>query len=173
MIAFLASAFCLLAYGVTQQTLRHLADDPQRQIAQDDAAALMAGSSPVAIVPSSTIDLRGSLAPFVIIFDQSGNPIVSSGKLDGATPAPPKGVFADAAQWGEDRVTWEPQSGVRIATIIVPYSSSAGSGYVLAGRSLNEIDEYENQAFSIAAAAWLCTVIGGAILSWILFGGKK
>jgi hypothetical protein len=171
-IIFLSSTFCLLAYSVTQQALRHLADDPQQQIAEDAAAALAVGATPASLIPSSTIDIGQSLAPFAIVFDQSGDPIVGSGKLNGIIPVPPKGVFVSASQSGEDRITWQPEPGVRIAAIIVPYAASSGSGFVLAGRSLREIELYENQTFLIAAATWLLSVVFGGILSWLFFSSK-
>ena len=99
---------------------------------------MSAGKSALAVVPAGVpVDIAGSLAPFMTIYDDSGVPIASSGHLDGALPRLPQGVLDYARAHGENRVTWQPLTGVRVAAVVTRYSGQA-SGFVLAGRSLRE-----------------------------------
>ncbi len=45
---------------------------------------------------------------------------------------------------GENRITWQPRPDVRIASIILYYHSAVSEGYILAGRSLREIEKRES-----------------------------
>ncbi len=155
--ACLMTLFALLAYVLVQQDLRQSANDPQIQMAEDN------------ISPASlpAIDISQSLAPFVIIFDDNGKPIASSGTLNGATPVPPAGVFdyvrtsgggnlRPTDVFGEDRFTWEPESGVRVAAVVV----RQGSDFILAGRNIREVERREDRAVLTTLAAWLVGVVG-------------
>ena len=135
------TGLCGLVFLEMQQVIRQSANDPQIQMAEDAAARLAAGAAADATVPRATVDIASSLAPFVIVYDAQDRVIASSATLDGATPRLPEGVLAAARQSGEDRVTWEPRAGVRIAAVVVPYHGGA----VLAGRSLREVERREVQ----------------------------
>src|SRR4249919_220504 len=128
----LATALCGLVYVAVQQDLRTGANDPQQQIVEDAAARLDAGAAPTAIVGPGTVDIARSLAPFVVVYDGSGAVLATDGMLDGVAPRVPHGVLESARASGRDAVTWQPRSGVRVATVTVPWSG----GTVLAGRSL-------------------------------------
>ena len=128
-----------------QQNLRQSANDPQIQMAEDGITENL-----------PTIDISKSLAPFEIIFDESGNPISSSGILNGAIPTIPSGIFQYVRNFGEDRFTWQPTSSVRISAVVV----QTNSGFILAGRSLREIEKRENQALIFSCLAWLFGVSG-------------
>ncbi|GEM_PF-3869856 len=72
--------------------------------------------------------------------------------LNGIAPVPSIGVFENAKIRGRNIFTWEPQSGVRVATVIVPYYTveGGGSGFVLVGRSLCEMERViEEIAFDV------------------------
>jgi hypothetical protein len=70
------------------------------------------------------------------VFDDSGNVLGSSATLHGAIPIYPSGVLDYTLKNGEDRLTWQPERGVRMATVVVRYSK----GFVMAGRSLREVE---------------------------------
>jgi hypothetical protein len=137
-----------LVYAVVQQNYRSNANDPQIQMATDARVALTQGASPQSLVPSNHIDIAQSLAPYLIIYDSNGKPAASSATLNGQTPTPPSGVFADARTMDMDTLTWEPATGVRSAIVVVHYAG----GYVLAGRSLNIIEERESNLELISGA---------------------
>jgi len=162
-LAVLTFAFCGLVYLAVQQNLRIGANDPQIQMAEDIASSLSGGANPASLVPSSDIDIATSLAPFVVIFDSTGNVIVSSGLLHGKNLTLPAGVLDYVKANGEDRLTLQPEPGVRIAAVIVPVSG-ANSGYVLTGRSLRETEYRIDQFGLLVVAALLATLAASLVV---------
>ncbi len=149
------TVLCGLIYLAVQQDLRQGANDPQIQMAEDAATALVNGKSPNEIIPASTIVTIGeSLAPYLVVFDEAGNPIAGSGRLNGALPTLPPGVFGFTKVYGEDRFTWQPEPYIRQAAIVVHYNG-AQSGFVLAGRSLRETEIREARLEIEVGAAWI------------------
>jgi hypothetical protein len=160
------SAFCLLAYAVGQQDLRQSANDPQIQIAEDTAAALNVGTTITNFSVPKKVDIAKSLAPFIVIYDVQGKVLSATGELHGLVPIIPFGVLQNAKVHGESRVTWQPERGVRIASVTVPFSG----GFVTAGRSLREVENREDNIFNLVAAFWLAGVF--AVLALGLFFRK-
>jgi hypothetical protein len=158
------SAFCVLVYTAVQQSYRQSADDPQIQMANDAASALMNGHSADSLVPATKVSVDQSLAPFLIIYDASGNELASSAWLDGETPVLPNGVLDSTKQLGENRISWQPRDGVRIATVIVFYQD----GFVLAGRNMREVEQREAQVSMFAGITWILAMV--ATLAVITFG---
>ena len=139
--ALLVSGVYFTIYAAVQHALRIGANDPQIQLAEDTAARL--GQGRPAIDPSGdAVDVATSLAPFLIVYDPSGQVVASSAQLAGRTPPLPAGVLRDATPGHEDRLTWQPQPGVRLASVVV----ATPQGYVLAGRSLREVERRERDA---------------------------
>jgi hypothetical protein len=134
--AIITAGLCGLVYLTVQQALRMGANDPQIQMAEDAASALNGGVSIDSVVPATKVEITNSLAPFIIVFDDSGKVSASSATLRGSVPVYPGGVLDYTRQHGEDRVTWQPEKGVRMATVVVRYDD----GFVLAGRSLREVE---------------------------------
>jgi hypothetical protein len=134
-----------LIYATAQQVLRQGANDPQIQLAEDGASALAQGAPTDSILPSGMVDLATSLAPFVMVWDDSGKLLAASGQLHGSAPEIPSGILDYARIHGEDRITWQPKTGVRIAAIFVHAQGGSG-GFVMAGRSLREVEKREDQA---------------------------
>ena len=166
-VAVVAIGCCGLVYVAVQQELRQRGNDPQIQLAEDAAHALDAGAMPATLVGSAKVDLAASLAPFVVIFDMSGRVLATDGRLDGQDPTPPLGVLDAARTNSQNKVTWQPRAGVRIATVTVPWSG----GTVMAGRSLREVERQEDNALLLAGAACVAmlAVIGVAALvaAWL------
>jgi len=158
------TALCGLVYVSVQQSLRQGANDPQIQMAEDAARALGNGAGVESIVPAAQVDMNNSLAAFLIIYDAEGRPQAGSGLLDGSLPEIPKGVLEYAGQNGQNRVSWQPEDGVRIAAVVTPYED----GFVLAGRSLREVEKRELQVQGFAAAVWIFGLL--ASLAAIGFG---
>jgi hypothetical protein len=158
-------------YAISQQVLRMSANDPQIQLAEDGATRLREGEAPAAVVPERHVDMASSLAPFVIVYDDSGLSVASSAKLDGRIPTPPRGVLDNVRSYGEDRVTWQPRPGVRIASVV----TRTPGGFLVAGRNMREVQIREDRVLKLAAVAWL--VANSAVLGlWLvtpLFGGSK
>ncbi len=154
-----------VVYGTQQQALRQGANDPQIQIAEDGAADLGRGAAPDAVAGQGTVDMAASLAPFTIVYDGQGRVLASSARLDGVTPSLPSGVLEYARAHGQDRLTWQPRPGVRIAAVV----ERAGDGAVLSGRSLREVEARVDQLDMLCMAGWL----GGlAVLAAAVIGGQ-
>src|SRR5579859_1420898 len=160
-----------LVYGTAQHSLRAGADDPQIQLAEDTAAALAGGQTPQAVIPATKVNMAASLAPYLMIFDAQGRLIASSVQLNGGPPILPSGVFAEARQRGELRFTWspDPQAGVRSAVVVAPVTGPA-PGFVLAGRSLREVEKREDDLLWLTTVAWLAglglTGVASGLLVW-------
>jgi hypothetical protein len=157
-LAVLAGAVAALVYLTAQQVWRQQANDPQVQLAEDAAARLAAGAAPAAVVLPEPVDIGRSLAPFVTVFDASGRVLATSGRLHAADPVPPAGVLARARRTGGNGVTWQPEPGVRIATIEVAVHGSDGT-VVLAGRSLREVERRVSRFGTIVALGLLATLV--------------
>src|SRR6266849_11215871 len=168
LVAIVVTGLIGLLYAAVQQDLRQGANDPQIQMAED-AAVKLAGGQPVqSVVPSEKVDIAKSLAPYLIIFDANGNPIDSSAQLDGQTPTIPSGVFDSVRQNGEDRFTWQPQTGVRSAVVVTQYKGS-NSGFVLAGRSLREVEKREDNLMLVLLVGWVVIILVTFVATAILF----
>ncbi len=159
----LAVLTCGLVYAAVQQDLRSGANDPQLQMAEDAARALDGGATPGRLVASSKIDPASSLAPFLVIYDRSGGVLATDGSLDGHDPVPPLGVLEHARVDPPNVVTWQPRTGVRIASVSVPW----GGGTVLAGRSLREVERREDQLLLLVAAAGGVMLVGLALAALV------
>ena len=162
-LALLTCAFCSLTYLAIQQVLRMGANDPQIQIAEDTAASLASGSNPASLVPSTTVEISTSLAPFVIVLDPSGTIVATSGLLHGQKPTLPAGLLDYARSHGEDRVTWQPEPGVRMAAVIVPVDGGK-SGFVLAGRSLREVEKRVDQLTLEVGGTLALTLVASLVI---------
>jgi hypothetical protein len=145
-----------LVFGSVQQSYRQNANDPQIQLAEDAATKLEANPRSF-VISSENVDIAKSLAPFIILYDDSYTPIAGSGTLNGKLPAPPEGVFEYTKLHKQHRVTWQPQSDVRIAAVFVRVEGQQ-AGYVLAGRSLREVEVREKSLSVMVFLGWLASL---------------
>ena len=162
-LALVIVAMSGLVYIEAQQGYRMNANDPQVQLAEDGAAVLAQGAAPESIAPPAKIDVSTSLAPFVMVFDDAGKTLASSGMLNGQDPALPQGVLDYARAHGEDRVTWTPVPGVRVAAVVVK-AVGPTAGFVLAGRALREVESRIDQSTLRVGAAMLATLFASLVL---------
>ena len=162
-LAVATAGLCALVYLCMQQSLRMSANDPQIQMAEDAASMLNHDAKVETVVPATQVEISESLAPFLMVFDPSGKVVASSAVLHGAVPEYPTGVLEAARQKGQNRVTWQPEAGVRMATVAVPYKN----GFVMAGRSLLEVEKRESQIEELSGLAllgiWAATLVVAAL----------
>lgn len=155
----LVTVIFVVIYLTGQAILRMSANDPQTQMANDTAyrAAIdIKEDGKLDLNYPVKVQLDVSLAPFTIIYDTDKKVIASSVELEGRTPEIPESVFDNVSQGNRNIVTWQPQDGPRVATVIV----SAGEyGYVLSGRSLAEYDKRIGSLNKFIAVSWFCTLI--------------
>jgi hypothetical protein len=156
-------------YVALQQSYRQGANDPQIQIASDTAMALSSGSQAQGLLgnTSSAIDPSVSLAPFTIIVDETNAVVATNMKIGDSTPLPPKGVLNAASVSHQNRITWQPQPGTRIALIVQGYKHNDRSGYVLVGRSLSEIKARDSSLFWLSATTAVVVALLGVFATMI------
>lgn len=159
---------CALVYTCSQQVLRQSANDPQIQMAEDAALALLNGAPAAQVVGTTVMDAGGSLDPFVVVYDADGKAVAGSGMLNGTLPTLPSGVFDYTRAHLEDRVTWQPAEGDRFAAVITYYERSSNgvktAGFVLAARSLRETELREEALMWRCAEAWVAAIVMGTLL---------
>jgi hypothetical protein len=168
LLAALSTVFCFGFSLLPQQVLRQQANDPQLELAGNLAVRLEHGASPSTLIPSEQIDMDSSLSSFVIAYDEQGRVLASSGQLQGSVPALPQGIFNYVRKHGEDRVTWAPQPGVRIASIVRHVAGPSG-GFVLAGRNLREVEFRKDLTLKLAIVVWIA-MLGTIATGTFLFG---
>jgi hypothetical protein len=166
-LAGISTVLALALYVIPQQVLRTGADDPQIQLATDAAARIENGAVPPEVAKGN-VDITRSLAPFVIVYNDRGQTLASTAQFHGQTPAPPAGIFDYVRTHGEERVTWQPERGVRIASVIERVNGSH-SGFVLAGRSLREVQARIDHVQNLAGLTWL-GMLGMILLGSLAFG---
>ncbi len=158
------SAAIVIVYGVmyllVQQDIRQSANDILVQYAADAKDKLSAGMSATTVVTAMpAVNMQIGLAPFVILYDMNGKPIAGSGKLHGQLPAPPTGVFDHVAEYGEHRLSWQPELSARSAIVVMHGMVDRKSGFILAGRSLREIEIRERSVLGLAKTGLVATLI--------------
>lgn len=142
-------------------------NQPQIEMADWYVGEISAGEDPANVIPPGYVDLERSLQPFVIFYDDQGRPVKGTGYLDQKLPAPPPGVFDFVRSYGIEKVTWQPQRGVRLATVIRRVDiKGKSSGFVLAGRSLRLVEEQKSILWRMALGIWI-------VVMALLFGGAS
>jgi hypothetical protein len=143
-LAVAITALSGLVYVVVQQSYRMSANDLPTGVAVDAAAAIGLGLSPATVVGSDTVDIATSLVP-------------------------PAGVLAAARSGGTNKITWQPRSGVRMASVAVRVPGGNGS-VVFAGQSLREAEAHIGQLGMLVASGWLAAL--GASLAASALGTR-
>ncbi len=176
-LAGIATGVALALYAIPQQVLRTGADDPQIQMASDLAARLdQVGVDDglrqgVLFNSGGIVDMTRSLSPFLIVYDDQGRALGSNAQLDGATPVPPIGVFDYVRTHGEERVSWQPvrgSHGVRIAAVVERVNGPQ-PGFVLAGRSMREVEARIEQVKNMAGLTWI-GMLGLILVGTLVYG---
>jgi hypothetical protein len=123
----------------------------------------MSKGYPASVFSSSQpIDIVQSLDPFIIIYDAQGRPAAATGLLHNQIPSVPAGVLQSALNRQEDRVTWQPEPGLRIALVVRPFvnaKTGQPGGFVAVGRSLWETELKEDFLAQNMALIWLFSLL--------------
>jgi len=171
--AIIITGIMMCMYATVQQAHRSAANDPQMQLARDISARLVANKTLNQLLPDDTIDIGTSLGTFVTLYNANGEPVGSTGMLDGKFPQLPKGVFDFAKANMENSVTWQPRASVRMAMVIESVPSPQ-VGFVAVGRSLQEVETRESNLVKMIFITWIICM-GGIAVHWALqnwFAGK-
>lgn len=173
----LITLLCGLIGIVVHQSYRQNANDPQIQIAEDIASAFQNNQFTDEIVKSSfesfmptkmQVNIGESLSPWIQIYNELGEVMESSAMTTDAQSVPhiSKGIFDAVKKSGEDHVTWQPKKGIRQAIVVTKFSGLR-SGYIVAGRSLKEIEKREWALSKIVMTAWMMMVcVIGISAAW-------
>lgn len=175
-LAGIATGMGLALYAIPQHVSRSGLNDPQIQMAGDLAATLdrsgvndgLRQGALQHFAPSGNVDMDRSLSPFYMVFNDAGQTLGSNAQLDGQTPLPPGGIFDYVRQHGEERVTWQPRHGVRVAAVVVRVQGSQ-PGFVLAGRNMREVESRIGDVRTMAGLTWL-GMLGLIAIGTIAFG---
>jgi len=157
----IVTILCGLIYATVQQSHRSGANDPQLQIASDIKNAIENDHPLAKWMTEDSIEISRSLSVFKTIYNKNGEPVQSTGFLDGQLPGMPRGVFDFTNKNQEDVLTWQPQRGVRMAMVVEAIRSPV-IGFVSVGRSLKEVEKRESDLVIMVLVAWL--VCAGIIL---------
>jgi hypothetical protein len=174
-VAFLSqlvviSLICAMLYLTVQQCYRMGANDPQLQISSNICDRLSRGQPAGNLFNGDSLDIARTQSTFGVLFDPSGQPIQSTGLLNGKMPHLPSGVFAFTKDKGEDRISWQPERGVRIA-MVIQQVSAPGIGFVGIGRSLKDVEERIQNLGWMVLICWLISI--GVVIVNAIFQLKK
>jgi hypothetical protein len=128
------------------------------QTAEDTVALLQKGVSPENLTTDRSVDIRTSIAPFVIVYDKDGKVVTGNGTLSGQVPTPPHGVFENIGFWHWGH-SWQPDTDVRVDVAIIPYTSTYSSGYVLGGRNMHLMEDHILHIGLLVLQAWIVLLI--------------
>jgi hypothetical protein len=156
--ALLLTLITGLIFLCGQQIYRNQANDPQIRMAADIAGRISRGYAAGTYFSGYKTAISVNPGIFVTLFDARGRPLRSSGMWNGRMPAPPAGVFEAAKRYGEDRITWQPERGVRLA-VVVAHVENASTAYVLVGRSLKEAARRTADLRIITGLTWIAGIV--------------
>lgn len=147
-----------------QQSLRTSANESPIQLSEDYALMIKDENPQADLSVYTKVDMEKSLSPFLMILDKDGEVLQSTGSLGTKTVVPPKGSLEHAKINGQNRVTWAPKPGVRIATVIT-YVDVEDTYFIVSGRNLRETDRKINQVRTIISAG----AVSALVMSLALF----
>lgn len=151
--ALVLAVVFLSMFVLVQQQARMQANDTPQLLATQVAKQLDADLGLESVNMGAT-DLANNPVPFVIMYDKQGKAVGGSGYLDSQLATIPKGVLEHTTD-DPHAVTWEPASGVRLATVTV----ATKDYYVVGGQSLAQTEAHAQRLAIISAAGYLLTLI--------------
>ncbi|AIE61275.1 hypothetical protein [Bacillus methanolicus] len=166
---FFITFTCALTFLVAQQSLRLGADSLPAQLAKDTAIQLQKGRNAQDSIPPQKVDASKSYDGFVMIYDKNKNLVATSGMFDTKKPAYPKGALDYVSKKGENRITWQPQNGLRFATVAI----KSNNYYIVGARSLHETEIIINKITQIVFYAWLACLIFSAAAILVIYAFIK
>ena len=123
------------------------------------------------------VDLRTSSDTFIEFFDRSGNPLLSTGEVDGRSPRLPAGLVDTARTAGHELTTIQP-GGVDIRVSLQPLRAGAVGfatagqqpAYVLVGQSAAPIAAEVRQLRLYLLFAAILSMLAALAASWVVAG---
>lgn len=154
LLSFIVTGLVALHYLGMQQYVRLALNDEPNEIATDITAQLAPSSSLANVsLNKNPVDLKDSLSSFTLIYGADKKQIAASSDLNGKAPSIPEGVLDFAKSHGENRITWQPENGLRYA-IVVKYFNDKSEGFVVVGKSLKESEKKQSALLLESVATW-------------------
>ena len=147
---FLFGLPIMTSYVFVQQEGRTSINIPLLQQMQLVEADLRSGVSTSDILKGRQIDLSITQSPFVILYSLDKKVMGSSELLGGKSLTVPIGVLDNARARGEVRVTWQPTSELRFASV-TDYMPTFG--YITVAQSLRETEARATRGVWLALIA--------------------
>jgi hypothetical protein len=144
--------------------MRLSANEAPEQLAVATKLKLQSGKSLDSIIPTDKVNLSKSLDSFFMVFDTNKRLKASSGVMGDTEPPFPQSVLDNISQSHEDRITWQPQPGLRFATVALKYSN----GYIVAAHSLQETENVIGKITTLVFTLWFSCLIVSVILLLII-----
>lgn len=154
-LAVISTLSIMFIYLAVWQDLRLSANDPQIQISEDASNYFKNGGQ--INDPPNKIEISQSLSAYFMVFDSKKKLMASSAVLHGKPAIVPSGIFDYAKNKGQNRFTWQPESGVRMAAVLT-YFKGKNEGYVLSGRSLREIEKRIDTLTRVTFGIWILSL---------------
>ncbi len=168
LVILVSSGILGAVFVAMQQNIRQEANEVLVQMAEDLARWIgFEGKYSTGWFLDGTVDPSVSLSPFILVFDDQGVVQASTTQIDGKTPVLPSGVLEYAKAHGQNRVTWAPKPGLRLATVTV-WFDGAKKGYVTVGRSLREVEKRIDMVTRLVIGTWLATIVGSGMGLWLV-----
>jgi hypothetical protein len=110
------------------------------------------------IEQSTKVNLANSDKVFVSIYDGEGKPNASTGNVKGTARELDKGVIDTAKKNGVNKISWAPESDVRVAIVVYPIKKG-DKGYLVVGKSLKETESNITRIGKILLVGWIITLL--------------
>ena len=153
----LVSGILLTVYVAVQQCYRRSANDPQTEIAGHILAKINDNSVIQKYLPRDTVEISEDPGVFVELLDSNRRPVYSTGFLYGRYPEIPSGALQYAQKFHVNKITWQPNSQVRIA-LVIQSTDSPEIGYIISGRSLKTTEIREAALSLLVLVSWILSV---------------
>ncbi len=150
-------------YGLVQQQNRLTANDMPTMLATEAARLINGGLDASTVGNSSPQDISTTRVPFIIVYDKKGKSVGGSGYLDKKLAQIPLGVLQHATAIKPNAVTWQPKSGVRLATVTV----ATKNNYVVGAQSLKATEDRDSTLLKLTALGYglsLAVMVGYYVL---------
>lgn len=177
-ISFLPFAVCItllsaLIYFSSQQVIRLSANEMPSLSVDTALARISIGQQLGTILPNIPIELSKPFGFFFSAYNEQKVLTIAQTTVHGAPVSVPSGVLDYAKSHGKDRVTWQPETGIRLATVVV-YEPRTKT-YLVAGRDLTDY-EHRIQTLGLQILfGWGITMIAtfGAVVLTHMFHAQK
>lgn len=140
-----------LLFGSFYASLQQLGRQTDDDVPAGLALTQLNSPDPRVLSGATPVDLAQGPGTFVNVYGADGTPLAGSGTLAGRVPRLPQGVIESALRTGQDRVTWQPQRGVRYAVV----ARATGDTVVVAGQNLQPSESRDQMVQLFLGLGWL------------------